>query len=54
MVDRLVHGRAQRWAYIMLDTPLDTIPEGVDPRTGVADLMQELLPEIINHDSLRL
>ncbi len=52
MVDRLIHGRAQRWAYIMLDTPLESIASNTDPQEGIADLMRELLPDIVNADQL--
>ncbi|NCF84687.1 MAG: EpsI family protein [Verrucomicrobiaceae bacterium] len=47
MVDRLLRGYTQRWAYISLQTPLDDLPTGFDPHQGVADLIQEIVPEIM-------
>ena len=46
MVNRLLHGRAQRWAYIMLDTPVNDDQQ--DLEAGIADLIHELIPEILN------
>lgn len=48
MKDRLMGGFSQRWAYVTLDSFLDATGNNEEAcGKGIADLIQELVPEII-------